>query len=185
MEMAALLPVLAAAALYGVSSQNRDVAYTKATLDGRKYLTLRKPDAANAANLLASVRADLETVVRHAEQKFPDDEDVKRLRKKFNPDAISEGSPGSGYTSYTVDKGAKVVLCIRQSDGSFVPKNVILYVAVHELAHIMSSTIGHNAEFWENNARLLESAKASGVYVTQDFKSAPQPYCGIKIAHHV
>jgi hypothetical protein len=178
--MAAFLPILAAAALYGLSSQNRDVVYTKATVDGRSYLVLRRKDSAAAANLLAMIRRDLESLVAHVAQMDPSDEDFARLAKKFNPDAISEGSPGSGYTSYTVDK-ASVVMCIRQSSGEFVPKNVIVYVAVHELAHIMTSTVGHTPEFWANNARLLDAAKQIGVYESQDFSKAPQPYCGMHI----
>lgn len=179
--MAALLPVLAAAALYGYSRNDRDVVYTKATVDGRGYLVIRRRDAAAAANLLASVRRDLETLVAHVVRTNPDDADYVRLKTKFDPDAISEGSPGSGYTSYTVDKGARVVLCIRQTSGEFVPKNVIVYVAVHELAHIMTSTVGHTPEFWANNARLLQAAKMIGIYTDQDFDNSPQPYCGIHI----
>lgn len=179
--MAALLPVLAAAALYGYSRNDRDVAYTKATVDGRSYLVLRRRDSPAAANLLATVRRDLETLVAHVVRTDPGDADFARLKKKFDPDAISEGSPGSGYTSYTVDKGARVVLCIRQTNGEFVPKNVISYVAIHELAHIMTSTVGHTPEFWANNARLLQAAKIVGVYVDQDFDKSPQPYCGMHI----
>lgn len=179
--MAALLPVLAAAALYGYTSQNRDVALTKASVDGRKYLVLHRTDAASAANLLATVRSDLVTLIEHVVATHPGDDDIARLKQKFNPDAMSEGAPGSGYTSYTVDKGARVVLCIRQTNGDFVPKNVILYVAIHELAHIMTSSIGHTAEFWSNNSRLLKAAQAIGVYTPQDFSQSPQPYCGMHI----
>jgi hypothetical protein len=178
--MAALLPILAAAALYGVSTRNQDVQYTKATVDGRSYLVLKRKDARDAANLLAMVRRDLESLVAHVAKQSPDDSDFARLAKKFNPEAVSEGSPGSGYTSYTIDK-ASVVLCIRQSSGDFVPKNVIMYVAIHELAHIMTSTVGHTPEFWANNTRLLDAAKQIGIYEPQDFSKTPQPYCGMHI----
>lgn len=176
-----MLPVLAAAAVYGMASKDREVKIARASVDGRSYLVLQKPDASSAANLLAMVRGDLDSLVQHVSGADPDDPDFQRLRDKFNPDAISEGSPGSGYTSYTVDKGARVVLCIRQSDGQFVPKNVIMYVAVHELAHIMTNSIGHTPDFWANNARLLKAAKSMGIYHDQNFAESPQPYCGIHI----
>ena len=179
--MAALIPVVAAAALYGFLASNKEVTYIKSTVDGRMYLVLKRRDAASAANLLAVVRRDLESLVKHMRANFPDDEDVSRLVRKFNPSAISEGSPGSGYTSYTVDKGARVVLCIRQSNGDFVLRNVIVYVAVHELAHIMTSSTGHTPEFWANNSRLLTAAESAGLYTPQDFEQSPQPYCGMHI----
>jgi hypothetical protein len=180
--MAALIPLLGAAALYGYYSSNREVELVHATVDGEKYLVLRRPDRASAANLLAIVRRDLESLVAHMHEKNKDDEDCTRLHKKFNPRALSEGAPGAGYTSYTVDKGARVVLCIRQEDGSFVPRNVILYVAIHELAHIMTSSVGHGADFWENNKRLLDAAKEMAIYYEQDFTRTPQPYCGMHIS---
>ena len=179
--MAALVPILAAASFYGFMASNRECGYETATVDGQQYLVLKRADSASAANLLAVVRNDLESLVSQMLDEFPDDKDFQRLKDKFNPDAISEGSPGSGYTSYTVDKGAKVVLCIRQSNGDFVPRNVIVYVAVHELAHIMTSTIGHTPEFWSNNSRILLAAKKAGIYTPQDFTNSPQPYCGMHI----
>ena len=178
--MAALIPVLAIAALYGWSSRDREVEYTKATVDGRRYLVLRRRDAAAAANLLAMVRADLQTLVQHVVRAHPDDPDYARLARNFDPDAISEGAPQAGYTSYTINK-VKIVLCIRQSDGSFVPKNVIMYVGIHELAHAMTASIGHTPAFWEHNARLLEAAKSIGVFEDIDFAKSPQSYCGICI----
>lgn len=180
-SMAALVPLVAAAMFYGYATSNGECAYQRSTVDGRQYLVLRRADSAAAANLLAVVRRDLESLVEQVANDHPDDDEAQRLRKKFNPDAISEGSPGSGYTSYTVDKGARVVLCIRQSNGDFVPKNVVMYVAIHELAHIMTSSVGHTPDFWSNNRRLLDAGKAIGVFTPQDFASAPQPYCGMHI----
>ena len=179
--MAGLIPIAATLFLYKLAVSNRDVKYETAALDGRRYLVLTKPDSKDAANVLASVRRDLESLVDHAAAEFPDDESLARLKAKFDPNAISEGSPGSGYTSYTVDKGARIVLCIRQADHTFVPKNVIMYVAIHELAHIMSTSVGHTEEFWTKFERLLDIARVHGSYKDQDFKKAPQPYCGIHI----
>jgi hypothetical protein len=165
------------------SSRNAEVEYVQASLDGKQYLVQKKSDAADAANVMAAVTADLVALVRHMSAKFPGDPDVERLMNNFDPAAISEGSATSGYTSYTVDKGAKMVMCVRQDDekGSLVDKNVVLYVAIHELAHIMTSQIGHTDTFWTNNKRLLEEAIAEGLYKKADFAKAPAPYCGIKI----
>ena len=179
--MAALIPVLAAAAVYGMSSRDREVTMQRASVDGRQYLVLRRPDSSAAANLLATVRADLEALVAHVVRANPRDEGYARLARRFDGDAISEGRPNHGYTtSFTVDK-ARVVLCVRQTGGEFVPRPVIMYVAIHELAHILTKSTGHTDEFWNNNARLIAAAKAIGIYEDQNFDRAPAPYCGITI----
>ena len=166
-----------------VASSREEVEYVKSSLDGRDYLVQKKDDSEDAANVIASVTNDLLSLVRHMAAKFPDDPDVKRLVDNFDPSAISEGSAQSGYTSYTVDKGAKMVMCVRQDDaqGTLVDKNVVLYVAIHELGHIMTSEIGHTDMFWSNNKRLLKEAIAEGIYTKTDFSKAPAPYCGINI----
>lgn len=179
--MAALLPVLAAAAVYGMSSRGREVTMQKSSVDGRQYLVLQRPDSAAAANLLATVRADLESLIAHVVRSNPTDAGYARLARRFDGDAISEGRPNHGYTtSFTVDK-ARVVLCIRQTSGEFVSRPVIMYVAIHELAHILTKSVGHTDEFWNNNARLVKAAKEIGIYEDQNFDETPVSYCGITI----
>ena len=39
-----------------------------------------------------------------------------------------------------------------------------MFVAIHELAHIMSKTYGHNDEFRENFIFLLDNASKCGIY---------------------
>jgi hypothetical protein len=170
-----------------VSSSMAEVEYVKSTLDGKDYLVQKRADAGEAADLIASVTRDMVALVKHMAAKFPDDPDVRRLVDNFDPAAVSEGSATSGYTSYTVDKGANMVMCVRQDDerGTLVDKNVVLYVAIHELGHIMTSEIGHTDMFWSNNRRLLKEAIAEGIYTRTDFAAAPAPYCGIQIKSSV
>jgi len=40
-------------------------------------------------------------------------EDMRRLYKNFNPEAFSETTPDAKYTSYSVNKGEKIVFCLR------------------------------------------------------------------------
>ena len=165
------------------SASMEEVQYVRSSLDGKEYLVQKKDDAHDAANMIASVTNDMTRLVKHMAAKYPDDPDVRRLVDNFDPRAVSEGSASTGYTSYTVDKGAKMVMCVRQDDaaGTLVDKNVVMYVAIHELAHIMTSEIGHTDMFWENNKRLLKEAMQQGIYTKTDFSKAPAPYCGIDI----
>ena len=34
-----------------------------------------------------------------------------------------------------------------------------MFVAIHELAHIMTESVGHEPEFWDNMGFLLEKSK--------------------------
>ena len=59
--------------------------------------------------------------------------------------------------------------------------NTLTFVALHELSHIMTKSIGHKTEFWDNFKFLLNIAKEAGIHDPTDYKQAPQEYCGMKI----
>ena len=59
--------------------------------------------------------------------------------------------------------------------------NTLTFVAIHELAHIMTLSVGHKQEFWENFKFLLEGAKELGVYEPEDYKKKPAEYCSMMI----
>lgn len=164
-----------------------EVDYAVARTDGRRYLVRKLPDSQQAAEMLASINADLVRLVRHVAAKHgAASEDAQALHRNFNPNAVSEGSPDSGYTSMTINKGEKVILCLRQSDKAFVEKNVVMYVAIHELAHIMTyREKGHPPAFWDNFRLLLNEAMELGIYKRVDFGAQPANYCGIKITSSV
>lgn len=182
---AVVIVIMVAIVFMYFKKQYGEVTYVRSKLDGRRYLVQKKPDAERAADMLARLNADMIKLVQHMMAKFRSREDVRRLYNNYNADAISEGGMEHGYTSYSVNKGEKVVLCIRQKDGSFVSQNVLVYVATHELAHIMTSEVGHTDTFWANFRFLLREAMKIGVYTYQDFGKEPQPYCGIQITSSV
>jgi hypothetical protein len=162
-----------------------EVEYVKSSMDRRPYLVRKVADKDEAADYLADINQRLVKIVRHMMAKYPDNEDVLRIYRNYNPDALSEGSTESGYTSYSVNKGEKLILCIRQKNKAFVDKNVVTYVAVHELAHIMTKEIGHTDTFWSNFKFLLKEAIEIGMYTKVDYNENPQDYCGIKITNSV
>lgn len=162
-----------------------EVEYVRSNIDNKQYLVRKLSDAQDAADYIADIAKRLNRLVRHMIAKHPGNEDAQRLYRNFNSDAISEGSIESGYTSYSVNKGEKLVLCIRQKDKSFVDKNVVMYVAIHELSHIMTKDIGHTDTFWKNFKFLLEEAMDIGLYRKDNYKEKPQDYCGIKITNSI
>lgn len=170
-----------------LKSYYAEVTYVKSNVDKRNYLVRKLPDRQQAADMLASINQDLGRLVNHLTAKYPDNPSVQRLFENFNPANVSEGSAQSGYTSYSVNKGERIILCLRQKDNvdSFVPKNVVMYVAIHELGHLATESIGHDQDFWDNFKFILEEAVSIGIYQKIDFSSNPAPYCGIKITSSI
>lgn len=159
------------------------VEYVRSNIDGRDYLVQSLPDKQAAADLLARIRANLLKLVTHLEKMYADDERTKRITKNFNGENITEGTDNAKYTSYSVNKGEKIVFCLRSRDEKkkLVDLNTMMFVALHEMGHVCSKSVGHNDEFWQNFRWLLEEAIQVGVYTEQDFKSKPKEYCGIQI----
>jgi hypothetical protein len=162
-----------------------EVEFTRSSVDGRTYLVRMLPDRQEAADMLARLNVTLTKLVQHMVAKYPQDAGVAQLHRNYNPEALSEGGAEVGYTSYSVNKGERIVMCVRQTDGTFVDANVLVYVAVHELAHLMTHEIGHTDLFWTNFKILLTQALEQGLYKNVDFGSKPQPYCGISISSSV
>ena len=57
----------------------------------------------------------------------------------------------------------------------------MMFVAIHELAHTMTKSIGHTEEFWDNFRTLLKNARKLGIYERVNYNETPKSYCGIKI----
>lgn len=164
-------------------SKYSELIYVKSEVDARLYLVRNMPDKQQAADLLATVRKNLDTIVNYLINKDSNDEKIIRLRKNYRPEKLSEAIPKANYTSYSVNKGEKIVFCIRSKDNHEKLENIntIMFVAIHELAHVMTKSIGHTTEFWNNMKFLLKKAVKLKVYYEHDYKNDPIPYCGVEI----
>lgn len=160
-----------------------EVEYIKSTIDGKEYLVRSLPDKQQAADLLATISTKLQTLVKYLEETEATDERTIRIVENFNPDQISEGSENAKYTSYSVNKGEKIIFCLRSRDkeNKLMDTNTMTFVALHELSHVGTKSTGHDESFWKNFKWLLERAIKIGIYQDQDFKNKPVEYCGIQI----
>ena len=152
-------------------------------VDGEKYCVRERSKMQMAADLLAKVTQKCKDLVSYCGKKFPEDERVQRLVQKFNPTKISETLPTSEYTAYSENKGEKLAFCLnKEKNGTqLININTLTFVAIHELAHIMTESEGHKQDFWQNFKFLLEQAKSANIYNPVDYKNNPEPYCGMKI----
>lgn len=156
----------------------------KSSVDNREYyVQADKEDSQEAANLIAEIRQKLVILVNHIYKLYPpDDEMVVLLRENFNPDVLKEGAEGTGKTtSYSINKGEEIILCLRNKN-KLMDVNVMMYVAIHELAHLANRTVGHDSSFWETFVTLLKEAINIGVYQHHEFDKKPIEYCGMTIS---
>ncbi len=178
-----IIVVIALAFFLNYESNFSDLTYVESTIDKTKYLVRNREDKIDAANMLASIKSNLIKLVQYLKDNHISDPRIKRLATKFNPDNISESLPGTSYTSYSVNKGEKIVFCIRAKNKqeNLEDVNTMMFVAIHEIAHIMTKSVGHTEEFWDNMRYLLQKAIKVGVYQKEDYKNNPREYCGVKI----
>jgi len=153
------------------------------TVDGNKYCVRETSKVKESADMLAKVTEKCKKLVVYAGEKFPDQDNVKRLVEGFNPKKVMETLPTSEYTAYSENKGEKLAFCLNTEKGgsTMIDEHTLTFVAIHELSHIATKSIGHKTEFWENFKFLLEQAKASGIHTPRDYKKEPQKYCGMTI----
>ena len=153
-------------------------------VDGNKYCVRERSKITLAADLLAKVTENMKELVKYVEKKYPDEERVKRLVNNFNPIKIRETLPTSKLTAYSENKGEKIAFCLttQKQNQELIDIETLTFVAIHELSHVMSVSIGHKKEFWDNFKFLLEEAKEANIYHPVDYKKNPQEYCGMTIS---
>ena len=63
--------------------------------------------------------------------------------------------------------------------------NLLMYVAIHELAHIACPEIGHGALFIKIFQFLAEQAVKQKLYTYKNYSSNPEEYCGMILSSTV
>jgi len=154
------------------------------TVDGNKYCVREREKLQDAADLLATTAEKCKDLVDYCASKHSEKPCIQRLKAGFNPQKFMETLPTSEYTAYSENKGEKLAFCLnktRKGEDNMIDEHTLTFVAIHELSHIATESIGHKSEFWENFKFLLECAKEAGIHDPKDYKTAPAEYCGMKI----
>ena len=160
---------------------NEGLIKVRSKIDNEEYTVQIKDDATDAADLIATIKNKLKTLLEHLEKTYGNsDNRVEMLKDNYKPDRVSEGIDTPGYTSYSINKGEQIVLCLRNKD-KLMDINTMTFVVLHEFAHLATESIGHTEEFWINFKWILEESINIGIYTRQDFKNKNVDYCGIKI----
>lgn len=161
-------------------NENKDLKSEISEIDGKSYFVRKLPDSQEASNLLSKITNDLKLLVNRIK---PEEKDgCDQLISNFDPDNIVENVPESKYTSYSLNKGEKLAICLRHKPTEeFMNYNIIIFVCLHELAHVMTDEVGHTTKFWDNMKFLLEKGEECKIYKPDDYSKNPQMYCGMEI----
>ena len=153
-------------------------------VDGKKYCVRERDKLEQSADRLAVATANMNKLVDHCYDTYPDNPNIKRLKDGFNPKKIQETLPTSEFTAYSENKGEKLAFCLDKNkngrDG-LIDANTLMFVAIHELSHIATKNVGHTTDFWSNFKFLLKEADKINIYKPVDYKKTPQEYCGMSI----
>jgi len=151
---------------------------------GKTFCIRKRSLEKEAVELLSKITEKSKTLVEKLKEKYPNKENIKRLVNGFNPDTIKETLPNSKHTAYTENK-KNMYFCLNTKkdnvESELIDEHTLMFVTIHEMAHICTKSIGHKSEFWENFRFLLEEAKIFGIHEPIDYSKEPVEYCSTKI----
>lgn len=157
----------------------------KSQRNNEDYQVQNFPDKEQAADMMADIQINLETLIDHykSDPATASDPRVKVMIDRFNPNNMVENDMKDDTTSYSENKGEKIVVCLREKTDGYplTDKNTVMFVILHEMAHLMTTTVGHTPEFWANFRRILQDASKVGIYQPINYSKSPVNYCGMTI----
>lgn len=88
--------------------------------------------------------------------------DIRKTLEPVFPD-INTVILLKGRKSYTINK-KKIHICLKDREGKYYDKNMLVYVTLHELAHVRCDEIGHTEKFYKIFQEILELATKHKIY---------------------
>ncbi len=101
-------------------------------------------------------------VKEHHKQNDPKLKQLKAQLARIHP-AVKDIDFYEGERSYTINK-EKIYLCLKDEHGNYYDNNMLAYVTLHEIAHVLNDEVGHTDKFHEIFEGLLKKATALGIY---------------------
>jgi hypothetical protein len=172
--------------------------YVQSKVDGKFYKVRNKKDKQEKADLLAVMYLKLNTLVsKLARSSYNNLPAVQRLVSNWEKGVtIKEIGKMETDAAYVINK-QYMSFCIPENTSKTVPNlNLMTYVGIHELAHIMSQEIGHGDEFISNFEFLLSHAKEMSyfdpllkqslpIYIQLNKLNTADNYCGVPLVNSI
>jgi hypothetical protein len=170
--------------------------YTKSNLDNKFYRVRSASDKQKKADMLAIINIKLNTIIDNLRNSSYDSPNINYLLSNWkNGVSIKEIGKMETDAAYVINK-RYMSFCLPDNNEGLDQLNLMTYVAIHELAHIMSYETGHGPEFIKNFEFLLNYAKTlkyndpvsnqiQPVYIQLDLLNTQNHYCGVKLVNSI
>ena len=171
--------------------------FIKSDIDNEYYMVRDLTNKRQACNTIATMKQKVNILIDHLYEKKDTDykdyrDNIIRLKQRVYNITISENNGRGKETSYSVNKGDELVLCLRSKSqwDQFHDNNLIFYVVLHELSHIASPTYepeynNHGPVFKKIFAFITTVAINIGLYQKINFNQKAEEYCGIYITDSI
>jgi hypothetical protein len=171
------------------------------SIDNEVYKIRSGTDSQLRANLLAFIKLKLGILVQSLaqDQRYTNNPDVQRLVSNWNKGVtIKEIGNWESDAAYVINK-QYMSFCLQDNPNKGKVKNtniedtnLITYVSIHELAHIMSIETDHGSEFIRNFQFLLGYAQnltytnpftnvVEKLYIPLNNLKTADNYCGVEL----
>jgi predicted metal-dependent hydrolase len=170
-------------AYYFLTSKS-DTSYVESNFDHKKYLVQNLNNNQKASDILGIINYRIfllrQYLIDHIDQYPEYSEYIKQFSERIRGLKLRENAPGGKYTSYTVNKGKEISLCLRsKKTGKLHDINLVMYVVLHELSHVACPEVDHTELFKKIFIFFLQIAIDIGIYTDTNYTVNPKEYCGL------
>lgn len=168
----------------------------KSNIDGNYYKVRNGADKQLRADILADIYLKYNVFINaiRNDQNYNNQENVQRLLYNWDGGVtVKEIGNLENDAAYVINK-KNMSFCLQKPSNkiNLDELNLITYVALHELSHIMSEEIGHGAEFVNNFEFVLNYAKTLSyfdpilqkqlpLYIPLSELNTSSSYCGVSL----
>jgi hypothetical protein len=175
--------------IYNKFYSNNKMIYIKSDVDNKYYYVRQSKTQQEAVNTLGIIRENMLKLfnqLKNNKNNYPNEIEYINNLSKINDVLIMESSSDEKTTSYTINKGDKMVFCIRSKlFDNIHDMNTIMYVVIHEMAHVACPEFGHGELFKKIFKFLLKEASNIKIYNIVDYRKEPINYCGMVINEYI
>ncbi|AEQ60514.1 putative metallopeptidase WLM [Acanthamoeba polyphaga mimivirus] len=182
----ALLIAIVALIFFLSKKTKSEASYVKSDITNKSYLVQNLPNKEEAAHILGIIDkriSILDDYLRENINKFIEYKPyIEQFNNRIKKLTLYENAPDGKYTSFTVDKGKEIALCLRsRKTGQIHDINLVMYVTLHELAHVACPETDHTELFKKIFIFLIKISIDLNIYKHIDYEADPAEYCGLVI----
>jgi predicted metal-dependent hydrolase len=157
-----------------------------------KYMVYNDMNKKKSANLLAELTDrmyKLKNYLVENKSQFKDHiKYIELLEQNFTTErtSIYENRTDSSLTSYSINKGEELAFCLKsKKTNEYHDINLLMYVALHEMAHMACPEIGHG-ELFKNIFHFLTTISIKiDLYKKTNYNDNPVEFCGMTLSSSI